>query len=1125
MLRFVPSFQRQLRNRLVANSQRALFISCTRPAPLRRPLRSPVPSRRGILTSATTMPRSQNEMKTSLGSFDLLQRIKVDNSEVVISRWQSRESGLTVVHVDYDAPIVKGYFVVPTEIFNDSGCPHTLEHLVFLGSEKYPYKGVLDNLANRAFAAGTNAWTDTDHTAYTIETAGEQGFLQLLPVFVDHILYPTLADSGFVTEVHHINHKGEDAGVVYSEMQGRENTPGDLAALRQQRLFYPSGSAYRSETGGLMEALRKLTIDEIRNYHASYYVPHNLCLIVSGKLSTEALLGTVHREVEPRIKAHNQANGPRPAGWKRPFMETPSIQVAKMPETLKDVVEFPESDESIGELQLSFVGPTVHEHGDHRYLMDKAIDVLGVYLTESAVAPLTKQFVEIESPLCTYISFYESAKASFTTLDVHFGAVPTEELDLLAGKFKSALECIVRDGFDMNRIRLVLKKERLRVSSSLESSGGDYFTNSIINDFLYGDANGQDLGPLVAEFGRLKHLSEWTNQDWVNVLEKFYIKNNPVVIQSKPSAKLQEILEATEKARVQKQREKLGPVGLEKLKKILEDAKTEHDRPIPSEVLTSFPVPDVSTISWIPVDSARNESGKVTSRGRPPNAASTSVEDYLTKDPASVPYFIQFDHVKSHFITVSAYLSTAKVPPQLKPYISAYLSSFFMLPIIRSDGTRVSHEEVVRQLEDDTVSYGISLGYEGYFQELVRCSIKLETSQYSTGIAWLRDLLFCSEYDVERLTVIAAKLQQNLPEMKRDGNTVVGSVYGQLLFDETSTLQASALLAQLDFSPKLSQLLKTDPKRVVQDLQELRSYLTDPSALRFSVAGNVLALEKPRSAWMQYFKELPNVVLEPVPWASQNLSDIGKKPVRQGIVVSLATIESSFALHTTKSISGFGHPEHPALRLACEVLDGAESYLWKFIRGSGLAYGANLSLDSEAGLLSLQLYRCPNSFQAFEEAAKVVKGLADGSVAIEDTTIDAAKSSIAYDIAQSLSTPKKATTSSFVNQVLRDVPQDFGQLFLQQIRGVTKEEVQESIRKYILPLFDASSSVAVVVSAPSKAGEIKDSLTALGYEVEARTLDVRQEDLDAMEVDESGSEIDSDSENGSDSNDGMEPHR
>jgi Zn-dependent M16 (insulinase) family peptidase len=70
-----------------------------------------------------------------------------------------------------------------------------------MGSKKYPYKGIIDHLANRGFSNGTNAWTDTDHTAYTVSTAGEQGFLQLLPIYVDHILYPTMTKAGFVTEV------------------------------------------------------------------------------------------------------------------------------------------------------------------------------------------------------------------------------------------------------------------------------------------------------------------------------------------------------------------------------------------------------------------------------------------------------------------------------------------------------------------------------------------------------------------------------------------------------------------------------------------------------------------------------------------------------------------------------------------------------------------------------------------------------------------------------------------------------------------------------------------------------------------------------------------------------------
>ena len=39
-------------------------------------------------------------------------------------------------------PTVNGYFCLATEAQDDDGLPHTLEHLIFLGSHDYPYKGV-----------------------------------------------------------------------------------------------------------------------------------------------------------------------------------------------------------------------------------------------------------------------------------------------------------------------------------------------------------------------------------------------------------------------------------------------------------------------------------------------------------------------------------------------------------------------------------------------------------------------------------------------------------------------------------------------------------------------------------------------------------------------------------------------------------------------------------------------------------------------------------------------------------------------------------------------------------------------------------------------------------------------
>jgi len=86
----------------------------------------------------------------------------------------------------------------------------------------------------------------------------------------------------------------------------------------------------------------------VRDYHSSYYVPHNLALIVAGKLSsgTSSLLKVVQEQVEPSLIDHKQNHGPRPAGWKRPFMETASAFRKPIPKTIKDTVEFPEKDES-----------------------------------------------------------------------------------------------------------------------------------------------------------------------------------------------------------------------------------------------------------------------------------------------------------------------------------------------------------------------------------------------------------------------------------------------------------------------------------------------------------------------------------------------------------------------------------------------------------------------------------------------------------------------------------------------------------------------------------------------------------------------------------------------------------
>lgn len=339
----------------------------------------------------------------SIGNFSLVRRVDLDYAPgMSVEKWKSSKTDLSVYWANFESPLLNSYSTIASEIFNDSGVPHTLEHLIFLGSEQYPYKGVLDNLANRAFAQGTNAWTANDHTAYTLTTAGSDGFLRMLPVYLDHVFFPTLTKDGFTTEVYHINGKGEDAGVVYSEMQGRENSSGDLAELVLQRTIYPDSSAYRSETGGLMSALRVLTVDEIRAYQHNYYAPHNIALVVCGPLDRSQLFESL-APVEERLLDHGLKG--KPPAWKRPFVETPTNQVPKIEShRVVKVVNFPEKDETTGEVMITWVGPEITDR-----VTGEALSVLGTYLTDSAVSPIQKAFVERDDPYATGQSFASPA--------------------------------------------------------------------------------------------------------------------------------------------------------------------------------------------------------------------------------------------------------------------------------------------------------------------------------------------------------------------------------------------------------------------------------------------------------------------------------------------------------------------------------------------------------------------------------------------------------------------------------------------------------------------------------------------------------------------------------------------
>lgn len=132
----------------------------------------------------------------------------------------------------------------------------------------------------------------------------------------------------------------------------------------------------------------------VRQYHGKYYVPQNLCLVVAGKLPTNSLLDVLQTQVEPRIAEAKQNRGKRPHGWLRPFIETESANRPPFEKTIKQTIEFPDKEESMGEVQIAYRGSLEAD-----VMTSQALNILGIYLTATPTSPLNKDLVEIPSPL------------------------------------------------------------------------------------------------------------------------------------------------------------------------------------------------------------------------------------------------------------------------------------------------------------------------------------------------------------------------------------------------------------------------------------------------------------------------------------------------------------------------------------------------------------------------------------------------------------------------------------------------------------------------------------------------------------------------------------------------------
>jgi Zn-dependent M16 (insulinase) family peptidase len=136
------------------------------------------------------------------------------------------------------------------------------------------------------------------------------------------------------------------------------------------------------------------------------------------------------------------------------------------------------------------------------------------------------------------------------------------------------------------------------------------------------------------------------------------------------------------------------------------------------------------------------------------------IQDIVDREKPDLPLFIHFEHVPTNFVHLNLILGTDSVPISLRPLLGIYLENFFSSPVLR-DGKRVEFEQIIMDLEKDTVGYGIGSAHNLGNPEVLAIHLEVEAEKYDTAIKWLKSLLLDPIFD---LTVF---LDSRIPMLNR----------------------------------------------------------------------------------------------------------------------------------------------------------------------------------------------------------------------------------------------------------------------------------------------------------------------------------------------------------------------
>jgi zinc protease len=322
-----------------------------------------------------------------------------------------------------------------------TGFAHLFEHMMFQGSKHVvgEYLALAEQAGANLRTGGVNGTTSNDRTNY---------FETVPSTSLEYALWLEADRMGFLDKALTQEKFANQQDVVKNEKREGDNSPYSVVQYLVAEHLYPVGHPYAHTVIGSMEDLTNATLDDVKDFFNTWYVPNNCTLTLVGDFDPAQAKKLIHKYFGPLAPG-------KPLS--RPGVNIPALARTKQV-LAKDRVPL---------AMLRLVYPTPQQFSAEEAPLDFAAAILGQGKTSYMYRRLVRDL-----ELANSVTVFNSCREISGEFQVIVTARPGVDLEKIKSVVDEEIAAFAKNGPTAEELQRIKAEQAMNYLTGLERIGG-----------------------------------------------------------------------------------------------------------------------------------------------------------------------------------------------------------------------------------------------------------------------------------------------------------------------------------------------------------------------------------------------------------------------------------------------------------------------------------------------------------------------------------------------------------------------------------------------------------------------------------------------------------------------------